>query len=96
MSTLTEALVVTKQSCYPYKDMLINDATVESSDVNSSNGADITADEAKSQSHYETNSNWKFDQNGPWTFNYADMNVEEGTNLPILKSFKNVIQNPKI
>ena len=81
---------------YANKDMTLNGETVTSTDTNSSNGADITTEEAKTQIQYETKSNWKFDENGPWTFNYTNMKVEEGTNLPILKSFVTVMQNPKI
>ena len=81
---------------YGYRDMTLNGEVIESTDANSSNGADITAKEAKTQSYYETNSNWKFDDEGPWTFNYTNMNVGEGTNLPILKSFTTIMQNPQI
>lgn len=81
---------------YAYKDMKVNEEILESTDINSKNGLDITVENAKTQSHYETNTNWKFNDDGPWTFNYENMNVEEDTNLPILKSFKTVMQNPKI
>lgn len=81
---------------YAYNNMLINDNPIVSSDVNSSNGGDITSENATSQSHYENISNWKFDENGPWTFDYSNMKVESGTNLPVLKTFTNVMQSPKI
>lgn len=81
---------------YAYKDMKVNEEILESTDINSKNGLDITVENAQTQSCYETNTNWKFNDDGPWTFNYENMNVEEGTNLPILKSFKTVMQNPQI
>ena len=81
---------------YGYEGTLINNATVSSSDTTSNNGADIDLSDLQTQTHYSTNGRWGFDNNGPWTFDYASMNVEEGTNLPVLKSFTNVMQNPKI
>ena len=79
---------------YAYNAMLINEETRSSTDATSTDGCDITLEEATSQSHYQTNGTWQFDSNGPWTFEYT--NVAEGTNLPVLKSFTSVTQSPKI
>ena len=76
--------------------MLINESTIVSLDNTSMNGADITLLEATSESHYKNVGSWKFDINGPWTFDYTNMNTGAGTNLPILKSFSDIMQNPKI
>ena len=79
---------------YAYKDMLINEEVTSCDDANKNDGCDATLEEITTKSHYETKGLWEFDNNGPWTFEYS--NVEEGTNLPILKSFISIKQSPKI
>lgn len=84
------------QNNYGYVETLINGSTISNLDTESNNGADVNLSNLTNQEHYSTVGKWGFDENGPWTFNYTNMNVEEGTNLPILKSFITVMQNPKI
>ncbi len=80
---------------YAYSGVLVNGSTVSSSDAQSFSGADITKANATSQAHYAA-SGWNFGATGPWTFTYTGMNIGTGTNLPVLKSFSTVLQNPKL
>lgn len=84
------------QNNYGYVGTLINGSIISNSDVTSNNGADIDLSNLTNQTHYSTVGGWDFDDNGFWTFNYSTVKVEDGTNLPVLKSFTDIVQNPKV
>jgi len=78
---------------YAYVGTLVNGVTVSSSDPQSFHGQDISYSAATTQAPYE-NSGWDFSATGPWTFDYSGMMVGASVNLPILRSFTKVEQNP--